>query len=156
MGQQTESCNVFFISHIFITGLFTDINNAIKNCGWGWQKVSKVAVLSLQNVIPPSWRTAGIYFVVYPIFVALKLWIWQGFLKIHVDLRYSLYHAVSSNVLDWFFCLTTNVYSPKTGMINWLVEESVMTRASNIIVTLLKHQLLWVKIREGGVIMWPL
>ena len=41
-------------------------------------------------------------------------------------------------------------------MINWLVEESVMTRVSNIIVTLLKHQLLWVKIREGGVIMWPL
>ena len=37
----------------------------------------------------------------------------------------------------------------KTGMINWLVvEESVMIRASKIIVTLLTHQLLWVKIGE--------
>ena len=37
----------------------------------------------------------------------------------------------------------------KTGMIIWLVvEESVMTMASKIIVTLLTQQLLWVKIGE--------
>ena len=29
------------------------------------------------NQYPPPWRSAGIYFLVYPIFVALKLWIWH-------------------------------------------------------------------------------
>ena len=29
----------------------------------------------------PPWKLAGIYFLVHPIFVALKLWIWQVFFE---------------------------------------------------------------------------
>ena len=42
----------------------------------------------------------------------------------------------------------------KNGIIHWLVvEESVMTGASKIIVTLLTHQLLLVKIGESVVLL---
>ena len=65
-----------------------------------------------------------------PPYVALKLCIWQGFLKISCCAGWPLKHSPYKNLTSLDNGL---VYSQKSGIINWLVvDESVMIRASKI------------------------